>query len=149
MGITLPSFFIADHPAMIELMCALRTNVADCPAINDIFFLKNADHPAITDILWPNADNPAIIWCIVSPHLYANIAVGKNPAHVVDKVWNCPAILDMLWMKCGLPCHHWYVVTKMQIAQPALTCCERMRINLPSLLCCERMWVTLPSWMSF
>ena len=72
---------------MIELMCALRTNVADYPAINDIFFLKNADHPAITDILWPNADNPAIIWCIVSPHLYANIAVGKNPAHVVDKVW--------------------------------------------------------------
>ena len=148
MGITLPSFFIADHPAMIELMCALRTNVADYPAINDIFW-KNADHPAITDILWPNADNPAIIWCIVSPHLYANIAVGKNPAHVVDKVWNCPAILDMLWMKCGLPCHHWYVVTKMQIAQPALTCCERMRINLPSLLCCERMLVTLPSWMSF
>ena len=62
-----------------------------------IFFWKNADHPAITDILWPNADNPAIIWCIVNPHLYANIAVGKNPACAYAY---CSETIDQ-FLRCG------------------------------------------------
>ena len=125
LGITLPSFFIADHPAMIELMCALRTNVADYPAINDIFFermqitlpsLIFCDQMRIIlplfGALWTLICMLTLQWVKTLHMLWTKCGIALPS--LICYEWNvdCPAIIDMLWPKCWLPSQHWHVVNE-------------------------------------